>query len=154
MRDNKLTREAYEDFQKKLDLLKKKRTEISRLIEAAREHGDLRENSSYHEAKREQSLNEMNITDVEDIITNAIITEYKDSSKAVVKVGSTVKLKNPDNKEVDEYKLVSELEADIFQNKISVTSLLGKAILNRKLNEVVEFTAPKGKVRYEILEIS
>ncbi|MEE8638697.1 MAG: transcription elongation factor GreA [Candidatus Margulisiibacteriota bacterium] len=154
MSDTYLSKKAYDELNEKLKYMKSvKRREISRAIGEAREHGDLKENSAYHEAKKEQGLNEMRIAELEEKLRNAQIIKDKNIPKGKVVMGSIVSLKDLTSKGKLEYTIVSELEADIFQNKISTSSPLGSTLLNRKVNDVVEFEAPKGIMRYKILKI-
>ncbi len=149
-----LSPKAYKELNEKLQHMKiVRRKELSKAVGEAREHGDLRENSAYHEAKKEQGLNEMRIRELEASLAGAEVVERK-TPKDTVDFGSKVKLKNLDNDRIVEYTLVSELEADIFENKISTDSPLGDALFGEKVNSVIEFQAPKGMVKYKILKIS
>jgi len=155
MSDTYLSKKAYKELNEKLKHMKGvKRKEIRKAIGEAREHGDLKENSAYHEAKKEHGLNEMRIAELEEKLRDVQIVDDKNIPKDRVVVGLTVKLKDLDSKEELEYTVVSELEADIFQNKISTSSPLGDVLLHCKVNDTVEFEAPKGIVRYKILKIS
>jgi len=155
MSDTFLSKKAYKDLNEKLKHMKGvKRMELSKTIGEAREHGDLKENSAYHEAKKEQGLNEARILELEGKLRDAQIIDDKNIPKDKVITGSTVKLKDLKSKEELEYTIVSELEADIFQNKISTSSPLGSALLDHKLNDTIKFEAPRGIVRYKILKIS
>lgn len=149
-----MNRKAYEEFSEKLKYLKSvKRGEISKAIGEAREHGDLKENAAYHEAKKDQSLNEMIIKDLEEKLTDVEVVEDDGKPKDHVVMGCTVKLKDMGNNSTRECIIVSELEADVFQNKISVDSPLGNAIINCKVNDIAEVEAPRGLIKYQILEI-
>lgn len=155
MSDTYLSRKAYEEFKEKLDHLKTvKRRGIAKAIGEAREHGDLRENAGYHEAKKEQSLNEARIAELEEKLHQVLIIDDKNITKDSVVIGSKVKLKNLESKKTLEYTVVSELEADIFQKKISVTTPLGNALLGGKVKDVIDVNAPIGIIRYKILDIS
>ncbi|OGC22201.1 hypothetical protein A2291_01240 [candidate division WOR-1 bacterium RIFOXYB2_FULL_42_35] len=155
MSGEQMGRKAYEEFKEKLKHLKGvKRKELSKAVGEARDHGDLKENSAYHEAKKDQGLNEAKIRDLEARLENMQVVEDGDINKDQVRLGLTVKLKELKSGDEVEYKVVSELEADIFENKISATSPLGDALLGHKLNEVVEFEAPLGTMKYKILKIS
>ena len=155
MSGEQMGRKAYEEFKEKLKHLKGvKRKELSKAVGEARDHGDRKENSAYHEAKKDQGLNEAKIRDLEARLENMQVVEDGDINKDQVRLGLTVKLKELKSGDEVEYKVVSELEADIFENKISATSPLGDALLGHKLNEVVEFEAPLGTMKYKILKIS
>ena len=149
-----MNRKAYEEFSQKLKVLKTvKRGEISKAIGEAREHGDLKENAAYHEAKKDQSLNEMMIKDLEEKLTDVDVVDDDGKPKDHVSMGCTVKLKDLGNNSTRECIIVSELEADVFENKISVDSPLGNAIINCKVKDVCEVEAPRGIIKYQILEI-
>lgn len=149
-----LSPKAFKELTEKLAYMKSvRRKELSKAVGEARDHGDLKENSAYHEAKKEQGLNEMRIRELEANLVGVEIVDKKKSTDKV-DIGSTVKIKNLGNDRIVEYTLVSELEADIFENKISTDSPLGEALLYEKLNSVIEFEAPKGMVKYKILKIS
>ena len=97
---------------------------------------------------------ELEISKLEETVSNArIIDESKlDSSKALVH--STVKIKNLMNSAIMEYKLVAQSEANLVQGKISVDSPIGKGLLGKKTGDVAEISIPSGNVKFEILEIS
>lgn len=149
-----VTRKAYEKMKAKLKELKGKRGNISKTIGEAREHGDIRENSAYHAAKEEQGLNEMRIRDLEGRISNAMIVSDKDLTKSdVVRLNSTFKVKALDSEDELEYTLVSEIDADVLENKISTDSPIGAAVLNGKKGETVEAELPRGLVKFKILDV-
>lgn len=155
MNDNSLSKKAHEELKEQLNKLKSvKRKAISKAIKDAAEHGDLKENSAYHEARKEQSLNEARIADLEHKLSIAKVVENKKAVSGSVAMGSTVEIKNITSKEKFKYTLVSELEANILEDKISMSSPLGKALLHHKMNEIVEFDAPLGVMKYKIVKIS
>lgn len=139
-------------MQEKLAELKAKRGVISKTIGEAREHGDLKENSAYHEAKKDQGLNEMRIKELEEKLKSAVVSEEKGAAGEIA-LGSTVKLKALDNNDEFEYTLVSEMEADILENKISPASPVGDALLGQKAGDLVEVQTPRGWVKYKVLEV-
>ncbi len=149
-----LTKKSFEKLKKKLEELKKRRPVISKAIGEAREHGDLKENSAYHAAKEEQGLNEMRIRELEAKLGDVTIVDEKDlAKKDIVRLGSTVKIKAIKSGEEFEYTLVSAMEADILEGKISPDSPLGGELVKRKKGEVIEVEAPAGLIKYKILEI-
>ncbi len=155
MEDIYLTRDGYEKLIKELDLLKRvKRRKLSKAIGDARAHGDISENAEYDAAKEAQGLNEKRIAELEHKLAHGRIIDYENISKDEVLIGAKVTLKDLGSKEVLEYMLVSETEADYTEGKISVTSPVGAALLNRKEKEVVEIKVPAGVLKYEILKIS
>ncbi|NQT30501.1 MAG: transcription elongation factor GreA [Candidatus Saganbacteria bacterium] len=149
-----VTKGALEKMQKKLEELKSRRKKISKTIGEARDHGDIRENSAYHSAKEEQGLNEMRIKDMEARLESAIVvSDAEMAKKDKVVLGAMVKLKNMDTGEEFEYTLVSEIDSDVLENKISTDSPLGAAIIKCKKGAVVKVNAPRGLIKYKILEI-
>lgn len=150
-----LTRAGYEKLIEELELLKTvKRHAISREIEKARGHGDLSENAEYDAAKDAQAANERRVSELEFKLSNARIIEDEAMAKDEALIGASVKLQDLETGEEFEYMLVSELEADYAQGKISVTSPVGKGLLGHKENEVVEIKIPAGTLKYKLLKIS
>ena len=149
------TEKGLKKLRKKLDHLKDvERPRASQAIAEARDKGDLSENAEYDAAKEAQGLLELEISKLEETLSNArIIDESKlDSSKVLVL--STVKIKNPNNSAIMEYKLVAQSEADLAKGKISVDSPIGKGLLGKKVGDTAEISIPNGNVKFEILEIS
>lgn len=155
MQDMYLTNEGYQKLSEKLEFLKTvKRRELSKAIGEARAHGDISENAEYDAAKEAQALNEQRIAELEYKLAHARILDDKDMPKDEVLIGATVKLKDLSTEEELEYTLVSEIEADYAQGKISVSSPIGQGLLGRKENEIAEIKVPAGVLKYKILGIS
>ena len=149
-----LTQEGYEKLVSELEHLKTvKRRLLSKAVGEARAHGDISENAEYDAAKDAQGHNEKDIAELEEKLSRARILD-KDIPGDQVLIGAKVKLIDMDTEEEMEYALVSELEADYNQNKISVTSPVGEALLGHKENEVVEIKVPAGLLKYKIIKIS
>jgi transcription elongation factor GreA len=149
------TEKGLKKLRKKLDQLKDvERPRASQAIAEARDKGDLSENAEYDAAKEAQGLLELEISKLEETLSNArIIDETKlDTSKVLVL--STVKIKNLNNSASMEYKLVAQSEADLAKGKISVDSPIGKGPLGKKVGDIAEISIPNGNVKFEILEIS
>ena len=149
------TEEGLKELRDKLDHLKDvERPRASQAIGEARDKGDLSENAEYDAAKEAQGMLEMEISKLEETLSNArIIDESKlDSSKVLVH--SMVKIKNLTNSATMRYKLVAQSEANLAQGKISVESPIGKGLLVKKLGDIAEIEIPNGNVKFEILEIS
>jgi transcription elongation factor GreA len=149
-----LTEEGLKRLHAEIDHLRHvERPSISAQIAEARDKGDLSENAEYDAAKEAQGLLEMKIAKMEEILSNArVIDESKlDSSKVLIL--SKVKIKNTVNNAVMSYTLVAENEADMKSGKISVSSPIAKALLGKKVGDVVEATVPNGTVKLEVLEI-
>ncbi|MBN1405684.1 MAG: transcription elongation factor GreA [Candidatus Omnitrophica bacterium] len=150
-----LSREGHEKLTKELEFLKtKKRRELSKAIGEARAHGDISENAEYDAAKEAQGMNEKKISELEEKLSQAQILDDKDMPKDQALIGATVKLKDTDTGEELQYTLVSEVESDFSQGKISVTSPVGKGLLGHKEKEIVEIQVPAGILKYKILKIS
>ncbi|WP_448535284.1 transcription elongation factor GreA [Pseudothermotoga sp.] len=148
----KLTREGYETLKQELESLRQKLMyEISERIKEARELGDLAENTEYDEAKNEQGRINSRIAELEQILNNAEIIEATESD--VVSIGSWVVIKNLNTGEERTIRLVNPQESDIFSNKVSVDSPVGRVLLGKKIGEVVRLKTPAGQVRYEIIGI-
>ena len=149
------TEKGLKELRQKLDHLKDvERPLASKAIGEARDKGDLSENAEYDAAKEAQGMLEMEISKLEETLSNArIIDESKlDSSKILIH--STVKIKNLTNSATMEYKLVAQSEANLTQGKISVDSPIGKGLLGKKNGDIAEIAIPNGNVKFEILEIS
>jgi len=149
-----LTQEGYERLVSELEHLKTvKRRQLSKAVGEARAHGDISENAEYDAAKDAQGHNEKQIAELEEKLSRARILD-KDIPQDQVLIGAKVRLVDMDTEEEMEYLLVSELEADYNQNKISVTSPVGESLLGHKENEVVEIKVPAGLLKYKIIKIS
>lgn len=150
-----LTREGYEKLSKELEFLKTvRRRELAQEIAKARAFGDLSENAEYDAAKDAQALNEKKIGELEYKLSRARILDNENMANDEVLIGAKVSLQDLDTSEELEYTLVSEEEADYSQGKISVSSPVGKGLLNHKVNEELDITIPAGILRYKILKIS
>ncbi|MFW6119681.1 MAG: transcription elongation factor GreA [Petrotogales bacterium] len=148
-----LTKEGYENLKEELNTLRKKLMyEIAERIKEARELGDLSENSEYDEAKNEQGRIDSRIKELENILNNAEIIEDEGDGKTV-KLGSKVVVKNMKTSEKKEFQLVNSHEANVFKNKISVDSPIGRSIMDRSVGEKITVKTPSGLAKYQILTI-
>lgn len=149
-----LTQEGFEKLKNELDHLKTvKRREIGKALEKARAMGDLSENAEYDAAKDAQAHLEKRIAGLEDKLSRARIIDHEDIPKDKVYIGARVKLRDEDTQEEMEYLLVSAAEADYASGKISIESPIGKALLGRRSDEVVEVSVPAGVLKYRVLSI-
>jgi len=147
-----VTREGLEELKKELDyLINVRRPENITSIKEARALGDLSENADYDAARNEQAELEGRIKKLEKMLENIEIIEKIDTDK--VSIGSTVSIKYVDDDDTDEYKIVGSQEADPFMSKISNESPIAKAILNKKVGDIVEVESPNGVYKIEITEI-
>ena len=154
MKDVILTPEGYENLKEEIEYLSnEKRREVADRIRVAREFGDIAENAEYDDAKNEQALLEHRIATLEERLRNARVIEKKDVAKDVVSVGSKVRLRDLDAKQTFEYRIVGSAEANPAENKLSNESPVGKAIIGHKKGDVVEVSAPRGALKFKILEI-
>ena len=135
-------------------LKEKKRPEIVAAIAEARSHGDLKENAEYHAAKEEQSHNEGRITEINDIIARANVVDVtKLNNEGKVIFGATVYLENLDNGEKINYKIVGKDEADLKKKLIYFKSPIGKGLIGKNKNELVEINTPAGTKNFEIKDV-
>ena len=149
-----LTPEGYQKLKDEIEHLSTtKRREVADRIRTAREFGDIAENAEYDDAKNEQMLLEHRIATLEERLRDARVITKKDIAKDVVSVGSKVKLRDVAAKETVEYHIVGSAEANPAQNKLSNESPVGKAIIGRKKGETVEVSAPRGSLKFKILDI-
>ena len=135
-------------------LKEKKRPEIIAAISEARSHGDLKENAEYHAAKEEQSHNEGRINEINDIIARAnVIDITKMTNDGKVIFGSTVYLENLDTRENISYKIVGKDEADLKQKLIYFQSPIGRGLIGKNKNDLVEIKTPAGVKNFEIKDV-
>ena len=149
-----LTKERLHELETELIKLKTSgRKQVAEKIAEARSHGDLSENAEYDAAKNSQEHLEMRIAKYEEMLSRVKIIAAHDMPNDKIYILHNVKLKDLKTKEEFCYKLVSPEEADLEQDKISVTSPIGKALMGRKKNEEVEIMVPAGKLKYKIVDI-
>ena len=152
-KDVKLTSAGYLEIEAELNRLKsEERPRIIQAIKDARAQGDLSENADYDAARDEQAKVEARIKELEYMVEHASIIEA--GSKDVVGLGSTVKINYVDDDEEDEYTIVGSLEVDLFNNKISDESPIGKALCGHKVGDIVSIESPNGSYDVKIVKIS
>jgi|TARA_B110000003_G_scaffold274526_1_gene314730 transcription elongation factor GreA len=151
-----ITLDSLEKLKEELVFLKeKKRPEIVAAIAEARSHGDLKENAEYHAAKEEQSHNEGRILEINDIIARAnVIDISKINNEGKVIFGSTVYLENLDTGEKINYKIVGKDEADLKKKLIYFQSPIGKGLIGKNKNDLVEIKTPAGVKNFEIKDVN
>ena len=150
-----MTVQGAEALREELNHLKGiKRPEIVAAIAEAREHGDLKENAEYHAAREEQGFCEGRIQDIEGKLGNAqIIDVAKIPNTGKVIFGVTVTLLNIDTDDEVIYQIVGDDEADIKQNRISVSSPIARGLIGKTVDSEVEIKTPGGTVEYEIIAV-
>ena len=155
MEKEPITIKGLEQLKKELVFLKeKKRPEIISAIAEARSHGDLKENAEYHAAKEQQSHNEGRIEQINDIIARAnVIDVTKIQNDGKVIFGSTVYLKNLDTKEQINYKIVGKDEANLKNKLLYFQSPIGRGLIGKNKNDLVEISTPVGIKNFEIKDV-
>lgn len=149
------SKEGLNKLIEELHYLKTKgRADMSKQIAEARDKGDLSENAEYDAAKDAQGLLELKISKLENIVSNGRVLDESSIDLSTASVFTTVKIRNVANKAEVKYKLVSEEEANLKENKISIKSPFGQGLLGKKIGEIAEIKAPAGVVKFEILEIT
>ena len=147
-----MTVEGEQKLREELEHLKTvERPRIISAIAEAREHGDLKENAEYHAAREQQSFAEGRIKEIESKLSDAQVIDIKKipvSGRVIF--GSTVELINVDTDEAVRYKIVGVDEADVKNEKISLTSPIARALIGKEQGDCVVIRVPSGEVEYEI----
>jgi transcription elongation factor GreA len=150
-----MTPTGYQKLQEELErLLKVERPNNIKDISEARAHGDLSENAEYHAAKEKQSFLEGRIQDLKTKIALADVIDPSKISQDRVAFGAKVKVMDVSSSEEKTFTLVGQDEADAKNGRISISSPVGRALLNKETGDVVTIKAPARTLEYEILEIS
>lgn len=149
------TREGLEKIENEIEYLKTvRRKEVSERIKIALGYGDLSENAEYDEAKNEQAQVEDRIAKLELMVRNARIIDEDSLTDDVVNIGSTVKVKDLEDDEEDEFIIVGSVESDPLEGKISNESPVGSKLIGLKVGDVAEVEVPDGIIKYEVIGIS
>lgn len=149
-----MTKEGYDNLRKEQDRLRKEeRPKIIVAIAEAREHGDLSENAEYSAAKERQSFIEGRIGEIEAKLADAQVIETAGLSTETVVFGATVVIKDTTAGGRKTYRLVGQDESDLPNGKISVQSPVGRALIGKRVGDVVEVQTPAKQLAYEIIEI-
>ncbi|MGZ5247578.1 MAG: transcription elongation factor GreA [Flavitalea sp.] len=130
------------------------RPAAARAIGEAREKGDLKENAEYDAAKENQGILEAKIKRLEADLANARILDADNVDTSKVSILTKVSLTNLNTKKKLMYQIVSEKEADLKQNKISITSPIGQGLMGKVIGDVAEVTVPAGIVKFKIEDIT
>jgi transcription elongation factor GreA len=147
-----ITKAGSERLRSELEKLKSTdRPHIIAAIAEARAHGDLKENAEYHAAREQQSFIEGRIAALEALLSTAeVIDVSRIAAGSRVVFGATVDLEDEDSGEAVTYQIVGDLEADIKQRLIAVSSPIARALIGKSEGDSFEFTAPNGVKHYEI----
>lgn len=130
------------------------RGKISKEIEVARAHGDLKENAEYHAAKEKQGHIEGRIMDLNDFIARAEVIDISKLKGDRVVFGATVELLDLDSDKQVTYRILGELETDLKKGKISISSPLARGLLGKEAGDTVTIQSPGGEREYEIQSVS
>jgi transcription elongation factor GreA len=150
-----ISRGGYEKLKADLDRMQNgEMIEVAKRIAAARDMGDLAENAEYHAAREDQGMLQARIDALKDKLARANIVDRANLPNDAVVFGAKVRVKDLDSAEEETYVLVGPGEEDYDQNKILTTSPIGQGLLGKKINEIAEIKVPRGKMRYQVLEIS
>lgn len=152
MKKTLLTEAALIKLQQEYDELIEKRHQISEEIKTAREFGDLSENAEYHAAREAQSHNETEILKLKEILDNYELVQ-ESSDKDAISINSKLKIKYLDTMEVDNIEIVTSIESDPIEGKISNDSPIGAALMGKKAGAKIEYMSPNGPVPVEILSV-
>lgn len=129
------------------------RPRIIAAISEARAHGDLSENAEYHAAKEAQGLNEARVAELEDKISRAEVIDTSKLSGDTIKFGATVSLEDDDTGDKVKYTIVGDLEANLRDGKISISSPIARALIGKAKGDTVEVTTPKGSRSFAVLKV-
>ena len=147
-RETLITPEGLEKLKEELEYLENaKRREVADRIKAAREFGDIMENSEYDDAKNEQAMLEQRIASLQDRLRRAAVIDDKHVDTDTVGVGAVVHVKDQKSGKSQKFQIVGSAEADPTEQKLSNESPIGKALLGSKRNEVVTVETPRGPKR-------
>ena len=149
-----MTIDGFRKLEAELHRLKaEERPRIIQAISEARSHGDLSENAEYHSAKEAQGMNEARVADLEDKLSRADVIDITKLSGDTVKFGATVSLEDEDTGDKVKYKIVGDLEANVREGKISISSPIARALIGKTKGESAEVTTPRGSRSYGVLKI-
>lgn len=150
-----MTQEMYDKMKERLEYLKTvARKEVSQKISIARDFGDLSENAEYSAAREEQAQIEGEILEIEAKLNNAKIIAFDSVNKNTIGVGCKVRLLDKVFDEEIEYTIVGTVEVNIAENKISNESPIGKALIGKKVGDVISVQTARATLEFEVLSIS
>jgi transcription elongation factor GreA len=149
-----MTADGLAKLKSELEKLKNsERPNIIKAIAEAREHGDLSENAEYHAAREKQSFIEGRISELENKISRAEVIDISSLDNSKITFGATVNITDLSSGETHTYTIVGADESDIEKNLISISAPLGRAMINKTINDVIEVTTPGGLKEYQINSI-
>ncbi len=149
-----ITPEGYELLTAELKNLKEvERPQVILDIAEARAHGDLKENAEYHAARERQGFVEARIKELDGSLSRAKVIDFRGQNIDQVRIGAYVTVTDEESGEEKTFRIVGDLEADIENNKLSLSSPIAKALMGKSTDDFVEVKVPKGTVEYVISEI-
>lgn len=150
-----VTEEGLQKLKDELEHLRTvERPLISKMLSDARDKGDLTENAEYGAAKEAQSMLEMKIAKLEDIIARSRVIDESKIDNSTVRILHKVKIRNKLNNIIMEYQIVPESEANLKIGKIAVNSPIAQGLIGKKIGETAEIKVPSGIIPFEIISIS
>lgn len=149
-----MTQEGLDKLRKDLEEALAQRPVIAAAIAEAREKGDLSENAEYDAAREAQGLLELKISNLKELVANAKVIDESMIGTDKVQIMNKVKVENLANKQVMEFTIVGETEADFAHGKMAATTPIAKALIGHSKGETVEASVPQGVIKFKILDIS
>lgn len=150
-----MTREGYNKIRAEIEHMEHvEMPKITQRVADARSEGDLKENAEYHGARESQGMLQAKINLLKDKLSRATIIDPTKVPRDEVAFGATVKVKDLDFDDEEEFTLVGAGDEDYDSGKILATSPIGSGLLGKKIGEVAVIDIPKGKLKFEILAIN
>jgi transcription elongation factor GreA len=154
MKRSPLTLQGAAKLKIELDALKALRPKIVDAIAEARAHGDLKENAEYHAAREQQGMNEARINQIDGVLSTAeVIDSKKLNAGSRIIFGAHLELIDQDTDEEIKYQIVGDLEADLREHKISISSPIARALIGKESGDVVDIHTPGGKRCVEVVSV-
>ena len=149
-----MTLKGYNKLKEEIRYLKNvERPQIVEAIASARALGDLSENAEYHSAKERQGLVESRISDLEDKLSKAQVIDASNIKSDLIKFGATVEIVDNDSDVNSKFQIVGSDEADIKNGFLPITSPIARALIGKKVDDVVEVNTPNGLKSYTVLSV-
>lgn len=149
-----MSQEGLDNIKKELAEALAQRPVISAAIAEAREKGDLSENAEYESAREAQGLLELKIANLQNMVANAKVVDGSMLGTDKVQMLNTVKVENMNAKQVMQFTIVGESEADFSKGKLAATTPIAKALIGHGKGDVVEAKVPQGVLKFKILDIT
>jgi len=149
-----LTADGYQKLQEELEFLRTtRREEVAQRLHEAIEGGELLDNAELEAAKNEQAFLEGNIKELEVLLATARVVNDADVDKEIIQIGNCVTLKEEGSSEKEVYEIVGAAEADPAEGKISNESPMGRALLGKRVGDIVSIEAPAGSYKVKVLKV-